>query len=165
MSAISIRALESADRQWAGDQIARQWGSRMIVSKGKMYYPEQLHGFIALEDGERAGLATYNIEGDECELVSIQSLRDGHGSGSALLEAVLDTAKRARCKRLWLITTNDNLRALGFYQKRGIRLVKIYPNAMEAARKLKPQIPMIGQNGIPLRDEIELETMLEGEYR
>ncbi len=59
-----------------------------------------------------------------------------------------------------MITTNDNLRALGFYQKRGTVLVAVYRNAMDAARKLKPQIPMIGMNGIPLRDEIELETLL-----
>jgi len=69
-------------------------------------------------------------------------------------------AMNAECRRLWLITTNDNLRALGFYQKRGMTLVAVYRNAMEAARRLKPQIPMIGQNGIPLKDEIELEMVL-----
>jgi len=132
----------------------------MIVSKGKVYYPDQLPGFVAFQAGERAGLATYNIEDGDCELVSIQSLRDEHGAGSALLGAVKDAARNAGCKRLWLITTNDNLRALGFYQKRGMSLVAVYRNAMEAARKLKPQIPMIGQNGIPLRDEIELEMTL-----
>ncbi len=132
----------------------------MIISKGRVYYADQLSGFVAFEDQERAGLATYNIEGDDCELVSIQSLRDERGSGSALLAAVRDVAKRAGCKRLRLITTNDNLRALGFYQKRGMALVAVYRNAMEASRKLKPQIPMRGLNGIPLRDEIELELIL-----
>ena len=132
----------------------------MIISKGKVYYPDQLPGFVAFQAGKRAGLATYNIEDSDCELVSIQSLLEGHGAGSALLDAVREAAKIAGCKRFWLITTNDNLRALGFYQKRGMSLVAVYRNAMEAARKLKPQIPMIGQNGIPLRDEIELETTL-----
>ncbi len=160
MNTVSVRPLEDVDRQWAGDQIARQWGARMIISKGKVYYPDQLPGFVAFQTGERAGLATYNIEDGDCELVSIQSLRDEHGAGSALLGAVKDAARNAGCKRLWLITTNDNLRALGFYQKRGMSLVAVYRNAMEAARKLKPQIPMIGQNGIPLRDEIELEMTL-----
>ncbi len=160
MNTVSVRPLEDVDRQWAGDQIARQWGARMIVSKGKVYYPDQLQGFVAFQGNEKVGLATYNIEAGDCELVSIQSLRDGHGAGSALLGAVRDVAKSAGCKRLWLITTNDNLRALGFYQKRGMSLVAVYRNAMEAARKLKPQIPIIGQSGIPLRDEIELEMFL-----
>ena len=160
MNTVSVRPLEDIDRPWAGDQIARQWGARMIISKGKVYYPDQLPGFVAFQAGKRAGLATYNIEDSDCELVSIQSLLEGHGAGSALLDAVREAAKIAGCKRFWLITTNDNLRALGFYQKRGMSLVAVYRNAMEAARKLKPQIPMIGQNGIPLRDEIELETTL-----
>jgi len=132
----------------------------MIISKGKVYFPDQLPGFVAFQGGEKVGLATYNIEDGDCELVSIQSLQDGHGTGSALLREVKEAAKSAGCKRLWLITTNDNLRALGFYQKRGMSLVAVYRNAMEAARKLKPQIPMMGQNGIPLRDEIELEMSL-----
>ena len=160
MNTVSVRPLEDVDRQWAGDQIARQWGARMIVSKGKVYYPDQLQGFVAFQGNEKVGLATYNIEAGDCELVSIQSLRDGRGVGSALLGAVRDLAKKAGCRRLWLITTNDNLRALGFYQKRGMTLVAVYRNAMEAARRLKPQIPMIGQNGIPLKDEIELEMFL-----
>jgi GNAT superfamily N-acetyltransferase len=160
VSTVSVRPLEDVDRQWAGDQIARQWGARMIVSKGKMYYPDKLPGFVAFQGDERVGLATYNIEAGDCELVSIQGLGDGHGAGSALLSAVKEAARSAGCRRLWLITTNDNLRALGFYQKRGMSLVAVYRNAMEAARKLKPQIPLIGLNGIPLRDEIELEMIL-----
>jgi len=109
---------------------------------------------------ERVGLATYNFEGKDCELVTIQSVRDSEGIGSALLSAVRGAAELAGCRRIWLITTNDNLRALGFYQKRGMSLVAVYRNAMEAARRLKPQIPQIGQNGIPIRDEIELEITL-----
>src|SRR5437867_8124645 len=105
MNTVSVQPLEDVDRQWAGDQIARQWGARMIISKGKAYYPDQLPGFVAFQEGEKAGLATYNIEGSDCELVSIQSLRDGHGAGSALLGAVRESAKSAGRKRLWLITT------------------------------------------------------------
>src|SRR5437867_7847226 len=98
MNTVSVQPLEDVDRQWAGDQIARQWGVRMIISKGKVYYPDQLPGFVAFQEGEKAGLATYNIEAGDCELVSIQSLRYRHGVGSALLGAVKDAAKNARCK-------------------------------------------------------------------
>jgi ribosomal protein S18 acetylase RimI-like enzyme len=125
-----------------------------------VYYPHQLHGFIALQDGERIGLATYSIDDGDCELVTIHTQRESQGIGSALLGTVQSTAMEAGCKRLWLITTNDNLRALGFYQKRGLSLVAVYRNAMDEVRRLKPMVPLIGKNGIPLRDEIELEITL-----
>jgi RimJ/RimL family protein N-acetyltransferase len=81
----------------------------------------------------------------------------------ALIEAVKNTARAAKCKRLWLITTNDNLNALRFYQKRGFVLVAVHRNALEISRQLKPEIPLFGADGIPLRDEIELEMIL-GNY-
>ena len=110
--------------------------------------------------GENAGLATYRIEGEDCEIATLDSVSEGKGVGSALIEAVKDKACAAGCKRLWLVTTNDNTPALRFYQKRGFRLVAVHANALERSRRLKPQIPLIGQDGIPLRDEIELELAL-----
>jgi ribosomal protein S18 acetylase RimI-like enzyme len=80
--------------------------------------------------------------------------------GSALIEAATQAARRVGCRRLWLITTNDNTHALRFYQKRGFVIAAIHVNALEKARRLKPEIPLIGEDGIPLRDEIELEMIL-----
>ena len=82
---------------------------------------------------------------------------EGRGIGTALLEAVKEVAVTLECQRMWLITTNDNLPALRFYQKRGFTRVQVYPNAVERSRQLKPDIPLAGQHGIPIRDEIELE--------
>jgi hypothetical protein len=59
-----------------------------------------------------------------------------------------------------LITTNDNTAALRFWQKRGFKLLRVHRNAVEKSRKLKPEIPLTGNDGIPIRDEIELEMML-----
>ena len=159
MTSISVLPLKDEDREWAAGLISRQWGARMIISKGKVTIHTLCRG-LSWSREERVGLATYNFEGKDCELVTIQSVRDSEGIGSALLSAVRGAAELAGCRRIWLITTNDNLRALGFYQKRGMSLVAVYRNAMEAARRLKPQIPQIGQNGIPIRDEIELEITL-----
>jgi GNAT superfamily N-acetyltransferase len=92
-----------------------------------------------------------------CEIVTLDNLGDRRGVGTALIEAVMETARAAGCRRLWLITTNDNLRALRFYQKRGFRLVRLSPDAVTAARRIKPEIPLVGEDGIPLRDELELE--------
>jgi DNA-3-methyladenine glycosylase I len=89
--------------------------------------------------------------------VTLNSLREGIGIGTALLDAVREAARKSGCRRTWLITTNDNLHALRFYQKRGWRLTALHRNALDESRRLKPVIPEIGIDGIPLRDEIELE--------
>ena len=87
-------------------------------------------------------------------------MEEGRGIGTALVEKVICKAKSLGAKRLWLITTNDNIEALGFYQKRGFSLVGVHCNAIEYSRKLKPEIPKTGNHSIPIRDEIELEVLL-----
>jgi DNA-3-methyladenine glycosylase I len=156
-----IQPLTSDDREWISQFIFKLWGSNRVVSRGIVYYPQDLPGFIALYDGEKVGLVTYKITGASCEIVTIDSNRPSSGVGSALIESVRDIAIKSGCKRLWLITTNDNLNALRFYQKRGFVLVAVHRNALEQSRKLKPEISLIGNDGIPLRDEIELEMMLD----
>lgn len=74
----------------------------------------------------------------------------------ALLEAL--QSRVADCDRIWLVTTNDNLDALRFYQRRGFSLCALRPGAVDDARHtLKPSISRTGAYGIPLRDELELE--------
>jgi N-acetylglutamate synthase-like GNAT family acetyltransferase len=106
------------------------------------------------------GLVTYRLDRTECEVITLDCNLENHGVGTALLETVVSEAQAVGCVRLWLITTNDNLKALGFYQKRGFELVEVRRNAVDRSREIKPQIPLVGDNGIPVRDEIELEIYL-----
>ena len=161
MSNIVLHPIAPGDRAWVIQFITEHWGAEIVVSRGVVYLPQDLPGFVAIQEGEKVGLVTYNIEGESCEVVTIDSIRPFSGIGTALIEAVRDITIKARCKRLWLITTNDNLNALRFYQKRGFVLVAVHRNALDVSRKLKPEIPLIGDDGIPLRDEIELEMMLD----
>jgi len=149
------------DRAWAAEFIAERWGGETIVGHGTVYRPASLPGFVAWRAGERIGLVTYHLDGDACEIVTIDSQQPGMGVGRELIEAVRHVAQDVGCRRLWLVTTNDNLEALGFYQKRGFALAALHRNALEASRRLKPEIPLVGLHGIPLRDEIELEMLLE----
>lgn len=167
MPMFHIRAIDDQDRAWVRDFITQQWHSDTIVSRGRVHYPHQLQGFLAFEGDRRAesagnllGLVTYHLEGDACEIVTLDSFKEGVGIGTALIASVKQTASEVGWRRLWLITTNDNTHALRFYQKRGFRLVALYPNAIAESRRLKPQIPLIGNDGIPLTDELELELML-----
>lgn len=161
MSPIVMREIQASDRVWLAQFASEHWGAPFVISRGVRYELSQLPGFIAEDQGEYAGVVTYHCEGHACEVVSLDSLQPGQGIGTCLLDAVKNTALQAGWTRLWLITTNDNLRALRFYQKRGFVLVAIHRNALEQSRKLKPQIPLVGEHGIPLRDEIELEMPLE----
>jgi acetolactate synthase regulatory subunit len=51
--------------------------------------------------------------------------------------------------------------ALRFYQRRGFRLAALHAGAVDDSRaRLKPEIPVTGDHGIALRDELELEVEL-----
>jgi ribosomal protein S18 acetylase RimI-like enzyme len=156
---VNVRRLGDADREWARAKLRDLWGEG-AVSRGVVHDPSALPGFVAEEGGEPFGLVTYRIDGDDCELVTINAFPKQAGAGTALVDAVLGAAREAGCRRVWLITTNDNLRALRFYQRRGFHLVAVHPNALARSRELKPSIPEVGLDGIPLRDELELELVL-----
>jgi len=160
MKTFQIRPLDKGDRDWVVGLLKEWWAGPEQVTRGKVLRADELPGFIAVEEGKPAGLITYHIDGTECEIVTMNSLAEGKGVGAALIDAVKDTAAKAGCKRLWLITTNDNTAALRFYQKRGFQMVAVHRNALEKSRELKPEIPLTGNDGIPIRDEIELEMLL-----
>jgi DNA-3-methyladenine glycosylase I len=160
MSAFEIRPLTDADRAWVRQFMIERWGDEIMVTHGQVYRPHEWPGFAAFADGVLGGLVTYRIESGECEVLSLDSLCEGQGIGAALLKAAVQEAQRQGAKRVFLITTNDNINALRFYQKRGFVLRALRCNAIEESRKIKPGISLIGEHGIPLRDEIELEMTL-----
>lgn len=174
MTAFTIRPLERSDREWVAHFLDERWGTTQIVSRGKAVYGHLLPGFMAERGGaeveediseedtqaENIGLITVHIGEKECEITTLDSLDESMGVGSALVEAVENWAQEAGIRRLWLVTTNDNLEALKFWQKRGYELVSVHRNAIADARRIKPQIPITGLNGITIRDEIELEKLM-----
>ena len=140
--------------------IKEHWGTDRVVVHGTSYYPARLPGFIAMHEEKRVGLITYLMSEGVCEIVTLNSLLPSQGIGTALLAHVENLARRSRCHRLRLVTTNDNLPALRFYQKREFTLASLRPNAVARSRETKPEIPLVGKYGIPIRDELELEKNL-----
>jgi N-acetylglutamate synthase-like GNAT family acetyltransferase len=157
---IMLRTVGHSDHDWIVDLMKREWGAENIVVHNAIYYPAELPGFVAEAAGKIAGLLTYVIDMESCEVVTLNSLVPGIGIGSRLIEAARSKAVETGCKRLWLVTTNDNVHALGFYQKRGFRMVALRPGAVDEARKIKPEISLLGESGIPIHDEIEMEIHL-----
>lgn len=156
-----IRPVEDGDRRWVKRFISQGWGSEKIISQGKIYYPHKLPGFVAIRNKKYLGLITYDIKRKKCRIISLNSIIKREGIGRALVEAVKKVARKSNCKKLWLITTNDNISALCFWQKLSFIFKEIYPNAVSLSRKLKPEIPLIGNYGIPIRDEILLELQIK----
>ncbi|UCF64730.1 MAG: GNAT family N-acetyltransferase [bacterium] len=160
MPEFEIKKITTQDRDWIRKFLTCHWGSHMMVSRGRLYDGSRLPGFVAVMDKKPVGLCTYHLAKDQFEITTLNSLKVNLGIGTSLLAAAIKEAKRKKCRRIWLITTNDNLHALGFYQRRGFSFHKLYPNSIAKYRQLKPEIPFYAQNGIPIRDELELEICL-----
>ncbi|MEQ8769812.1 MAG: GNAT family N-acetyltransferase [Phycisphaerales bacterium] len=155
-----IRPLEESDKGWVRDALKRYWASTRQVTKGRLHQADELPGFGAFRDGEPVGMLTYEIRNGECEIITHNSLAGHGGIGSCLLAEVRKLAREKGCSRLWCITTNDNIPALRFYQRRDFEIVALHRDGIVAARKLKPEIPEVGMDGIRIRHEIELEYKL-----
>src|SRR5262245_21216222 len=110
---LPVRRLTSADLPRLRQFWIEHWDSEYIVSRGQIYRPQQLEGFVVEDDSEWLGLLTLFINDDECEVTSIDSLHEGQGIGTMLLNRAVEEAHKRDCRRIFLITTNDNLNALG----------------------------------------------------
>lgn len=161
---ISIRPRTDEDIPWLRQHLIDEWGGEPALTHTGSHYPTQLPGFVAIlqdaEGEEIIGEVTYAIENSACEIITLSSLREGLGIGTALFMDVENAARAEGCRKLHLITTTDNLHAIGFYQKRGMRIAEVIPDMMNDVRKVKPQLVQIGMNGIPLQDAILLEKEL-----
>ncbi|WP_026677496.1 GNAT family N-acetyltransferase [Fictibacillus gelatini] len=156
---IQIKEITDNQKEEIKNLMIKNWGSTKMVSRGIIHDLSQLPGYVAAERDEIQGIITYHIYQDECEIVSLDSFQENRGIGSRLLDAVIEKAKRTGCGRVWLITTNDNLHAMGFYQKRHFSMKALHLNAVNDARKLKPEIPLYSEEGIPIMHEIEFERL------
>ena len=154
---MEIKIIDENLREEVVKLVEKSWGSGIMVTRGKVHNMELLPGFAALEEGRITGLLTYDIEGDECEIVSLDSFIENAGTGTSLVRKAVEKAKESGCKRIWLITTNDNTRAIRFYQKRGFGIKDIYINSVVRSREIKPGIPLNGNDDIPILHEIEFE--------
>ena len=139
--------------------ITEQWFSTKMIIRGKVIDMTAVEGIFALENERIIGLITYIAYDDTLEITSLDSLCENQGLGTALLLKVIEIAKKNKCRKIVLITTNDNIKAIRFYQKRGFDMACLYRNAMDISRQLKPEIPLIGEDDIPLKHEIEFEML------
>lgn len=158
---MEFRTVDASSRERVNAFLRGHWFSTEMVTHGTVYDLAKAEGVAAFEGGEIRGLVTYLVRGPVCEITSLDSLDENRGVGTELVARAAAAARAAGCRRLIVVTTNDNLRAIGFYQKRGFDMARFRRNALDVSRRLKPEIPLLGEHGIPLRHEIEFEMPLD----
>ena len=155
--------VDNQNRERINAFISERWFSTDMIIRGERIDLTKADGIIAMENGDIIGLLTCIIRDKICEITSLDSLKEGKGIGTALINQVIRLAMERDCQKILVVTTNDNINAIRFYQKRGFDMVRLYRNALDVSRKMKPEIPLTGDHGIPLRHEIEFELNLATE--
>ena len=158
---VVVREITAQDRGWVREFLLREAGALRMVSRGRLHQVDELPGFLATWEGRPQAVLTYRSGGDEIEVVTLHSAVRGRGLGTRLLETLRQKAAAVGCRRVWLITTNDNEPAIDFYKNREMTLVALHRGAIRRARELKPEIPLYGLGGEPIEDELEFEYLLD----
>jgi GNAT superfamily N-acetyltransferase len=160
MASYRVRRLRALDRDFVMDFLDTNHVSPAVVSRGRLHAADSLPGFVALHDSDPVGLLVYTLVESELEIIILHTVEDRIGLGSSLLREAKKAARRHDCRRVWVVVTNDNTKAMGFYQRNGFRIVAFYAAARDVARSMRPDLPERGVDGIPVHDEIELELPL-----
>jgi ribosomal protein S18 acetylase RimI-like enzyme len=154
---VTVRPIEPGDRETVERLQIELWGAPTAVGHGVVFRPAELDGFLAADGDDVVGMLTYvPLDASTIEVATVDALRPHEGIGTLLMDAMLARAAALGASRLVLTTTNDNIDALRFYQRRGFQLCALRLGQVNESRKLKPEIPLIGAYGIPMTDELEL---------
>lgn len=157
-TAFDIRPM--TDRAALDELLRLRWSDGSIFVRGRLITPPDVEAFGAYHDNKLQGVATWRIEDGSLYLLTLNNITDRRGVGEALLARMLDLAREKKLPHLRVIISNDNVGAFRFYQKRGFRIIAVHVGVVDMMRKMKPSIPEIGSEGIPMRDEIEMEIAL-----
>lgn len=155
-----IVKLDEKFRKEVNHLIKENWAGPVIVTKGIAHDTSNSKGFVSVENQTITGYILYEFQASKCEILVLESKNQNRGIGTALIEMVKSVAKENNCTRIWLITTNDNIHAIRYYQTHGFDLEAVHINAIKKSRELKPSIPLIGDNDIPIKHELEFSITI-----
>lgn len=136
------------------------FGSGRVVSLGRVHDTGVLPGLVALVAGEPVSFLLYAVRDEDCEIVALVSVLPCRDVARSLVDSLTDRCAGLGVKRIVLVMTNDNLSAQAFYAACGFLLVATHAGAADRARALKPEIPHVGEDGVPISDELEYERPL-----
>lgn len=157
---MELACINKGNRSEVNKLIKEQWHSTDMILRGAVVDMTKVDGFIAYNGNEIIGLITYRLFDDVCEILSLDSFKENQGIGTTLIDEVRKIAIVKKANRIVVITTNDNIHAIRFYQRRGFDMCNLYHNAIDISRKLKPEIPLLGDHDIPIQHEIEFQLFV-----
>ena len=137
-----------------------RWPDQSMIICGEFVRPQDVEGIGVYTNDRLHGIATWRANGKIMHIVAVNSFTELRGVGIALVDAIVTRAREGGMALLRATVSNDNVVALRFYQKRGFRISALHRGIFDVMRYIKPSIPRIGMDGIPMRDEIELEYEL-----
>ena len=155
---VLVREATDADRSAARELFRRDFGRTQIVAFGEVIDIDAMPALVAVMNTEPSGALAYRLLGDALHIVALATdpMWQRSGVGAYLLAEAELLARRLNLMRLVVATTNDNLPALYFYQRRGYRLTELVPNSVVAHTHQE----IAGFAGILVRDEVRLEKRL-----
>jgi ribosomal protein S18 acetylase RimI-like enzyme len=153
---LTVRPAAAEDYRRIEELALHFWDETEVDCFDRKYDVLECPAFLVWDGGEAVGQASYAIEGEwnAVVLVMLNILPDHQrrGGGWMLLDAVRGEAVRRGLRRLLVVTSNDDLPALAFYQRYGFCITGILPGRIAADHG--GELP--GLAGIPVRDEIRL---------
>lgn len=161
MEQIIIRPKTNHDNKTLENFMTLNWGGEPLIVHGKKYFVKNLEGYLGFYQDECIAFLLFERQEIDWEIIVLEVMSKFSGIGTKLLNALFDEAKKNNCPQIHVMTTNDNLDALRFYQRRGFVLSDIFLNVVDYARTLKPTIPALGDYNIPIRDEIMLVYIMK----
>lgn len=156
-----VRQIAPGDRDWVAKALVEQWTSTSVARRGELVDAAGLPGYLATLDGRRVGMILVDVKDRAYEVVAISTTEPRHGVGRALMERCFAEARATGCWRVWLVTTNNNIAAIAFYQRLGMDMCALHRQAAQLARELKPTIPVRDATGVPIDHELEFELLNE----
>jgi len=155
---VLVREATDTDRAAARELFQRDFGRTKIVAFGEVMELDSMPALVALMTDEPSGALAYRLFGDALHIVALATdpMWQRSGVGAYLVAEAELLARRLNLGRLVVATTNDNLPALYFYQRRGYRLTDLVPHSVVAHTHQE----IGGFAGIPVRDEIRLEKTI-----
>jgi GNAT superfamily N-acetyltransferase len=155
---VLVREATDADREAARELFERDFGRTHIVAFGEVMDVDQMPALVAVAHTDPSGALAYRLLGDALHIVALATdpMWQRSGVGAYLVAEAELLARRLKLARVVVATTNDNLPALYFYQRRGYRLTALVPESVVQHTHQQQD----GFAGIPVRDEIRLEKLL-----
>jgi ribosomal protein S18 acetylase RimI-like enzyme len=155
---LTIRPATPADGSRIAELADTFWGETEVECFDRTYQVDALPAYVACDENEIIGAACYAREGDAVNLVMLNVLPRWQGQGVArgLIAEVIEAACTEGVERLIVATSNDDLLALGLYQRLGFTITNVLVGRLvEHHGGIEP-----GFAGIPVRDEVQMELRL-----